>query len=292
MIVKSATLSSLLLLTLCAALLFSGITRAAKIRYSYDVSAVYDDNVRRAKYDADIREDSLLNLSWQANSKVWNSQYTQLFLGARAELEKYSTFDTLDNISYGLNLRYRFAFGSGFSSPVYALKFDVGGIEAESEMRTSNTASAGLELNTWLSNTINLTAGYKGKFRDSRSEVFDTMEHQFFANFDLELSPRHLLYFTYHYITGDIVSSATPKLGFINAADAIEPDDAFGGVAANQFAYRIDAVSNVITLGYNMAYSRKLSFDLSARFVDSEATRDASIYYERLLLRASLIGRF
>ena len=78
----------------------------------------------------------------------------------------------------------------------------------------------------------------------------------------------------------------------INAADAIEPDDAFGGIAVNQFAYRLDAVSHVVTLGYNAAISRNLSLDLSLRYVDSEATEDPFIYYDRSIVRASLVGRF
>ncbi|MBC8211912.1 MAG: hypothetical protein H8E21_12690 [Gammaproteobacteria bacterium] len=263
-----------------------------RIRYSYDLSTVYDDNIRRAKYDADIREDSLFNLSFRAHKKLWNSRFSQLGIAAKVEAEKYSTFDTLDNVGFGVGLKYSFSFSSGFSAPLYSLKLDLGGIKSESEMRTADTASLGLEINKWLTNTISLTAGYKAKLQDSQSEVFDTMEHQFFANLDLELSARHLFYLTYHYIAGDIVSSATPKIAIINAADAIEPDDAFGGIAANQFAYRLDAVSQVVTLGYNAAISGNLSLDLSLRYINSEATQDPFIYYDRTIVRASLVGRF
>ena len=262
------------------------------IRFSYDLSAVYDDNIRRAKYDEDIREDSIFNLSFRAQKKLSSTRFSQLGIAARVEAEKYSTFDTLDNISFGVGLKYSFGFSAAFTAPLYSLKLDAGGVESESEMRTANSASLGLEMNRWLTNTISLTAGYKAKLQDSQSEVFDTVEHQFFANLDLELSARHLFYLTYHYIAGDIVSSATPKIAIINAADAIEPDDAFGGIAANQFAYRLDAVSQVVTLGYNAAISRNLSLDLSLRYVDSEATEDPFIYYDRSIVRASLVGRF
>ena len=73
-------------------------------------------------------------------------------------------------------------------------------------------------------------------------------------------------------------------------SEAIEPDDAFGGVAFNQFAYRLEANSNVITLGYNRIMTRSMSIDVSYRFIDSEAAGD--VYYERQILRASLLGRF
>ena len=262
------------------------------IRFSYDLSAIYDDNIRRAKYDEDIREDSVLNLSFRAQKNLSSSRFSKLGIAAKVDAEKFSTFDTLDNVSFGVGLKYSFGFSSAFTAPMYSLKLDAGGVESESEMRTANTASVGLEMNKWLTNKISLTTGYKAKLQDSQSEVFDTVEHQFFANLDLELSARHLFYLTYHYIAGDIVSSATPKIAIINAADAIEPDDAFGGIAANQFAYRLDAVSHVVTLGYNAAISGNLSLDLSYRFIDSEATVDPFIYYDRSIVRASLVGRF
>ena len=283
-------------LVLCAVVIgLSSIAYAEeenRIRFSYELSAATDDNVRRAQYPEDIREDNMLNLSFKAKRRLWGSRYSQFGIGARLELEQYATFDRLDNRLYEVQLKYNFAFGSEFTSAVYALKLDLGGIDSESEMRSSDTMGLSLELNRWLSSALNLTAGMKLRNQESQSRVFDTSEFLMFANLDLELSRRHLLYFTYHYISGDIVSSATPRLKIINAADAIEPDDAFGGVALNQFAYRLDADSQVMTLGYNAGLSGKLSLDLSLRIIDSVATADDSIYYDRMILRASLVGRF
>jgi hypothetical protein len=120
--------------------------------------------------------------------------------------------------------------------------------------------------------------------------VFDTVDNRLFVNIDLNLSKANLLYGTYTFITGDFVSSGTPDIYIINAADAIEPDDAFGGVATNQFAYRLDGNTNVITLGYNRIMSRKISLDFSYRYVDSEAK--GGITYDRTIVRFSLLGRF
>lgn len=263
-----------------------------KIRYSYDVALVNDDNIRRAQWDEDIRDDNILHLTLNAKALFKLSRYTHLSLGASLGAEKFSTFDLLDNAQYALKLKYSFAFSSGFLSPVYAVKLDIGGIESESDIRTSDTAGIGLEMNRWLSDSIIFTLGYNYKKREANSQVFDTEENQLFANIDLELSANSLVYLTYHYITGDIVSSATPRLTIINIAEAIEPDDAFGGVTTNQFAYRLDADSQLFTLGFNSALTRSISYDLSLRFIDSEATQNASIYYDRTIIRAGLLGRF
>ena len=65
-----------------------------------------------------------------------------------------------------------------------------------------------------------------------------------------------------------------------------------GGIDSNQFAYRIDSNTAVITIGYNRIMTPDISLDFSARFVDSEAKDDSDIYYERTIFRASLLGRF
>ena len=217
-------------------------------------------------------------------------KFSLLNYGGSVTYEAFDTFSNLNNINFNINARYRFAFSSGFSTPLYSIGVKLGGIESELEMRDSTWFSASLQMNKRLSSTISTAIGVNYKQRESKSEVFDTVESRFFINLDLNLSRKTLLYGTYTFITGDIVSSATPTLQLINWSDAIEPDDAFGGVAFNQFAYRLEADTDVITLGYNRIMTRSISIDISYRFVDTQAVGD--IYYERQILRASLLGRF
>jgi len=145
-------------------------------------------------------------------------------------------------------------------------------------------------MNKWIASTINSIVGLDYKKRESTSEVFDTVENRLFVNADLNLPSKALLYGTYNFISGDVVSGATPTLQFINWSDAIEPDDAFGGTAANQFVYRMDADTSVITLGYNQIMSRSISINLSYQLIDSEA--DGGVYYYRQILRASADGSY
>jgi len=231
-------------------------------RYSYDISLIDDDNIRLAQEDEDIRSDRSLSATIRAKGGTSLDSFSILNYGGSASYNKMDTFETLDNYEIEVNTRYRFALSSGFTSPIYS------------------------------TDTINMTTGVGYNAQESRSEVFDTSDARIFVNFDTNFSQADLVYTTFTYISGDTVSSASPSLGIINVADAIEPDDAFGGFATNQFAYRLKANTAVITLGYNRILTRDLSMDLSARFVDSEARDDDSITYQRTILRASLLGRF
>jgi len=261
-------------------------------RYSYDISLIDDDNVRLAQNDEDIRSDLILSTKVSARGGKALDDFSLLNYGGSAAYNKFDTFDTLDNFDFEVNTRYRFALSSGFTSPIYSLAAKIGGRDFDTEMRDATYVSLTADLNKWLTNTINMTTGVVLNAQESKSEVFDTSDARIFINIDTNFSRKDLVYTTFSYITGDTVSSSSPTLDIINAADAIEPDDAFGGVEANQFAYRIDADTVAFSVGYNRILTRDLSFDLSALYVESESNYDDSISYDRTILRASLLGRF
>jgi FimV-like protein len=259
-------------------------------RYSYDLSVANDSNIRNAHKDIDIRDDIVADASFRARGGTSVSNLSLITYGVRLNYEAFKTFDTLNNVNFDFNAKYRFAFAGNFSSPIYSVGVKLGGIDSESVMRTSTLFSTSLQMTKWLTDAINMTLGLEHRVRESKSVVFDTTDNLFFMNFDLDLTKTDLLYGTFSFVTGDIVSSGTPDIYIINAADAIEPDDAFGGIANNQFAYRLQGDTNVFTLGYNRIMTRKISLDLSYRYVDSEA--DGGIVYNREIIRFSLLGRF
>lgn len=266
--------------------------RKSIFRYAYDVGMVADDNVRLAQNDEDIRDDVILTGTVKATAGMSLDSFSILNYGGSFTYSKFDTIETLDHYEFEVNARYRFALDPGFGAPIYSLRASLGGIEFDSEMRDSTVLSLSAEMNKWLTTTLNTTLGIGFKARESVSEVYDLDEARLFANLDITFTDTDLVYTTLTYIQGDTASSATPSLGIVNASDAIEPDDAFGGFGANQFAYRLDSETWVLTLGYNRTLTQDLSLDLSARFVESESRDDDDIYYERTILRASLLGRF
>jgi FimV-like protein len=266
--------------------------KASVFRYSYDISYIDDDNVRLAQDDDDIRSDRSVSATVRAKGGTSLDSFSILNYGGSATYNKMDTFDKLDNYEIEVNTRYRFSLDSGFTAPIYTLGARVGGRDYDSKMRDATFVELTADLSKWITTTINMTTGVGLQGQESRSEVYDTSEARIFVNFDTNFSKADLVYTTFTYITGDTVSSATPTLGIVNVADEIEPDDAFGGLDSNQFAYRFEADTLVYTLGYNRIFTRDLSMDLSVRYVDSEAQDDDDISYDRTIFRASLLGRF
>jgi len=113
-----------------------------------------------------------------------------------------------------------------------------------------------------------------------------------YTNLDLALSPKDTLFFTYIYVDGDVVSTGTPdSLVLTNAADDLEPDDAFSdGSVTGAVAYRLEAVTHILTFGYNRTLDKSQSIDLSVRSLSSSA--DAGIEYDSLTLRVSYLFSF
>jgi hypothetical protein len=261
-------------------------------QFSGEISVIDDDNVRSSQNNDDILDDTIVSAAIKVKGEKAIDSLTTWDYGGSLTYNSYDTYDDLNNYEFEVNTHYRFALTSGLAAPIYSLGVGIGGIDSDSEMRDSTVYSLSADLNKWISTIFNMTAGLGYRKRESESEVFDTSESHIFVNFDAVLSRADLVYTTLTLMTGDSVSGATPTLAIVNVADKIEPDDAFGGVAENQFAYRIDADSVVVALGYNRILTQGLSFDVSARYIYSEARDDRDISYERTILKASLVGSF
>ena len=140
-----------------------------------------------------------------------------------------------------------------------------------------------------IDDATSMRLGFSFKDREAESEVFTTQNASFFINLDWAVLKKHVVYVTYKIETGDIFSSASnPGLWLIDASNGnIVDDDVF----LDKRAYRLDGTTQFVTLGYNMIMDLHSSFDLSARYLQSEA-KDVSLDYQGLTVLASYFHRF
>lgn len=277
---------------LCVALILplSSVVHAA-IAVDAEVAYTTDDNVTRAQHDSDILKDRFLSVTAGANY-LWrlNPNHRVVFRGV-LRAEDYDEYNGLSNISGGLHVTYQYRRSGAFSEPVYGA-FAKGAIsEYKSELRDSNLYSIGVSWRKPVTDRISFTAILSGNWRDSDSTVFDTQDISLLLNTDYTIGSRWTVYLTYNYLDGDITSTSvyttSPRLNFVNNADAINADDAF---ASGAVAYRLDAQTDVITLGTNFKLAERHSLDLSGRWIESKAK--AGISYERLQFSLAYLVRF
>ncbi len=119
--------------------------------------------------------------------------------------------------------------------------------------------------------------------------VFDTKNTAFFINLDWAVLKKHIVYITYKFEVGAIISSSSnAALWLIDESNGrIVDDDVFIG----KRTYRIDGTTQFFTLGYNWVLTLESSFDFSARYLTTEAS-NVNLDYQGLTLLASYFQRF
>lgn len=277
------------LLSVVSTLVLSSVCHAAPI--DVELAYTFDDNITRAEREVDIFDDQFVSLQVGSTFLQWLNQNNRLIYRGFVRGEFYDQYDKLSNVTAGINVTYQYRASGVFTAPTYAAFVKTAIAEYKSEIRDSNLYSAGVSLRKPFTDRIVYTAMLSFNKRDSDSTVFDTSEISLLQNIDYKLGERWTTYFTYNYIDGDITSTATPYLKVVNAAETINADDAFGGTGANRFVYRLDAKTNVMTLGANFTVNEKNSIDASVRWVESKASV-GDIKYERWIVSAAYLTRF
>lgn len=270
----------------------AGVAAAGDSPFSFGADAFYvsDDNVSKSQFDADRREDASFTATANASyTKDLSFLSALTFTGALSN-EEFKDFDGLSNTQISLTSDFRFQTRSGFTAPIYSVFVRVIEADFETDIRDGTTVEFGASATRRITDRISGTLGLTASRRRADGEVFDLERVRYFGNLDWRLSNTIAVYGTYSYIDGDVFSTATPTLPIINWADAIEPDNAFGGEANNKFVYRLDADTTIFRLGVNIGLGRNMSIDISADDLESEA--GGPIGYELTAVSAGVLYRF
>lgn len=258
---------------------------------SADVTALYNSNVTRAERDSDIADDSALEgtVSYSRSTEGLAGRSWSWTLSAKGA--KFAEYEDLDHAEVGAELGYRVQFARGFGAPVYEATLSVKALDYVSEIRDGWQAELGGLITKRLTDRIVSRAGFRLTRREATDyEVFDLRRGNVFVNGDWMADRKSVVYGTWIFSTGDVVSTAVPTLDIVDAAEKIEPDDAFGGVPANRFAYRLNADVHIVTLGYNRSLGPSSSLDLSLEGLYAQA--DGGNEYRRAITRISYLRRF
>lgn len=263
---------------------------AAAPTFDAQFAVTADDNVGRAARAGDIRDDRFASLSVGATFKQPLSTHYRLIVRGFAQGEEYDDYSGLSNIGAVASAQVQYRRTGGLLAPTFALLVKAGTFNYDSSLRDSEVYQGGVSVQKGITDRITVTGVAAGIVRDSDSRVFDTRELSLLLNLDYRAFKFLTPYLTYNYLDGDIVASGTPWLKIINYAEEIQADDAFGGAAANVFAYRLNARTQVATLGLNFTVNDRHSIDISRRVARSRA--DGDIEYDRSIFSLAYLLRF
>lgn len=266
-------------------------TLAASLSVDGELGYATDDNVARAARENEVLDDRFATIGAGVS---WRQPFATRFRAVTRVLGRYEAYDDfkeLSNAAGGVSLNLQFRPRGNLLAPTFSAFGKAQVADYGSAMRDGYSYSWGVSLEKPLTDRIVTSVTLATNERDSKSEVLDTGDVSASLNVDYQFTPRLATYLGYQYLDGDIVSTASPFwLAIVNEATAIQADDAFGGAAANRFAYRLDGETQLFTIGMNFSFDEHYALDLSGRHAEAES--DGGIRYQRTSVNLAYLLRF
>lgn len=240
-----------------------------------DVGYTFDNNVNRAAN----RSERLHDQSFSANiSKNWvipveeNEKFrllTSVLLGG----ERFKNYNGLSRATASATGDLQYRTSGEFDAITLGLFGKAFYEQFESDSRDGYRYSVGVSAAQTITDRISLFGALAYDERYARSAVFDGSHKSARVNIDYALHKQGTLYWTGEHRRGDTVSTAMPSLTNLDIAKVLRTDDVFGHGFTS---YRVDAKTWISTLGYNLGYGPRNSFDISWRRAQSLTTQAPS----------------
>lgn len=259
-----------------------------------EAGLVHDHNIGRAEYGRDEQNDTALQIGSNISRSMRISDNSGLVARAGIQLTQQAHYDDLSLVSANGGVRYRIQPVPGFTMPWLDIAVNAERLEYyDSDIRDGWIGNLSIGIGKYFTDKLRLTAGWIGERRYADdSQVFDLRNHGWQVGADFKVTPQGTLYAKAQRLYGDQVSSA-PQSSLTPSPlqyEAQTADEALSEHGEARKAYRFDAVTNSIEIGYNHAIRGNLALDIGARYFEADA--DGGHTYEGYSARAGLLYQF
>lgn len=268
-----------------------------------DVTAGYDDNVGRGLFKRDIFGEYFAVLTGGVNFDVELNARKAMTFRLLAEAESREVVKPLRRTAVGGEFIFRWQGEFGFFEPFYQFSLRGQQEEFEADQRDADVTTIQLQRTRRINGNWTYLLGIEHKATDSDGTVFDLSGSRLFGNLDYRVDSDWVAYGTLSYGKGENYSVAQNRFcnglpasdiyPLVAVSDAIESDQAFNETFCGSWlAYRTDTHTFSLSLGLNRAFADTYSFDLSVLQIRSIVAEDRDLYYDRQIIRASVLMRF
>lgn len=268
----------------------SAVAAPPRLRVNGSGGVGFDSNIGASQANDEKEDSAFYSALLAADYVVPLSDQFALTLRGQLQGDAYDRFDELSNGRALGMLRLAWKPGADFFTPVLNGWASAARLEYGSEIRTGNEYRGGLYVLQQITTKIMSKVELKGFHRESEGRVFDLSGQAASVSVNWMITPVVSSIVGFEYQTGDATSSAAPNARIARAAEEIEPDDAFGGIANNQFAYRIDARTRIATAGLNWRFAPDWAVDAQVQSISVDG--DFGNQYDRLIGVIGLLVRF
>ena len=270
------------------------ITEAsASPRHDVSLAVLHEDNLPRAERRQDRLADTAIELAGRMSRPLLETERSTLLAELGLGARWWTEHPDLSEFSPALGLRYRHRLGPDFTAPWLEVAGTARGIKtADSVIRDGVETRLGLTLGQRLNAALDARMGYSWQLRRAeKTAVFDTANHEVFAQLDWHASERWLVYTGLTARVGDLVTvSSVPNPKALRHAEAITPGFDFAFDRSKRRAYRIDGHALMPELGVNYRLGEGWSLDLAGTGLVANARGDNR--YHQFGITASLLWQF
>lgn len=245
----------------------------------------YDTNLGNAQLKQDIHSDASLRAVVSAGQFLQLDRSHSLTLTADVSGESYQRFSGMSNVAAGATLSLRRKFGLGKAAPWISLSGSAARLQFNDNMRDGWLMRGSLAGGKRLAEQWELQARYDLERRTGdrsvravptiSGDVFDLRSQTVTLDLRYSASETTLLFGSYAWRDGDVVSTSTPNFKVFRASAAITPDPVFG---PNNYAYRIDAVSQIASLGVSQAVGQRSALNVTYQRQMTHGERDNNYF--------------
>jgi hypothetical protein len=272
----------------------AGVAQADATHIGIEAALAHESNIGRAEYSRDVQEDTAFQAGANIRRSMRLTSNSGLVARAGIRLQEQAHYDNLSLAAADAGVSYRIQPFLGYTAPWIDLSLGAERLGyRDSEIRDGWVNTLGVAAGKYFTDKLRMTAGWMAERRHAEnSRVFDLRNHGWHLGIDFRLTPHGSLYAKATRIFGDQVSS-TPQSSSSDTPlrySAQTPDAALSEHGDSRNAYRFDAVTNTMELGYNHAIRGNIAFDISARYFDADA--EGGHTYHGYSARAGLLYQF
>jgi hypothetical protein len=244
-------------------------------RFRATVDLTWDNNVSRSQ-DEDQFDDMSASLDVNASLPWQLTDRTRIVFIGNLGTEAFDEFKGLSRTYAGVQGEFQFRRSGEFGAPIWGVYVRQGADWYRSALRDGNKTGVGASVRKPWTDRIYVFGSLYYNLRDARSDIFDTREIGLRGNLDYSLGSRQTLYLGMELRRGDVVSTARPQPQYSAIAEAWGWDDVFTDTP--RYAYRIDALTGLLSLGYNIALDEDSSLDFAYRLASSRPNESPAYY--------------
>jgi hypothetical protein len=276
-----------------ALLMCGSAASAAEPVIDIDAEARYESNVGNT-LSKDALIDRVVSVGATAAKGIVLDERSGLVLKTALRYDEYARYRDLSRVSLSGGAKYRMQPTAGYSEPWFEF---AGSAELlrhrNSPIRDGAVWSLQAAMGKNITDRIRASTGVARDVRQaSEGLAFDTLQNRLFAAIDYQIADTTVLYANVARVFGDQVASG-PDVGAPSWTDGLaKAENADGALSKDvrHTAWRIDAITNLMTVGMNVGMRDGDALEIGALHFRSQAGGGFS--YSGYILHAGYLRRF